>query len=100
LLVIVFVLQENLLLFKTDIVDGDRQYETEKKICQVIKDQSQNNIEIVVNGKTDPVYITYVCQNRFGINSGKEAKITFNSDLRDSFGYSIEKYLPPLSEHK
>ena len=100
LLVIVFFLQENILLYKTEIIDGDRQYETEKRICETIKDQDQNNVEIIVNGKANPIYITYVCENRYGIRTGNTAKYSFDTDLKDNFGYTIEKYLPAQSDRK
>lgn len=100
LLVIAFFLQENILLFKSEIVDGDRQYETEKRICQTIKDQNINDVEIVVNDKINPIYITYVCENRYGIHTGSTAKYSFDTDLKNNFGYTIEKYLPAQSERK
>lgn len=100
LLILYFIVQENVLAFNIEIINGDRQYETEKRICQTVKSSGQNFVEIVVNGKVNPIYITYICQNRYGINTGSNSKFTFDTDLKDSFGYSIEKYLPAQSDLK
>jgi membrane protein implicated in regulation of membrane protease activity len=79
--------------YSTDLLHGDRQYQTEQRVCQTVKDSGANDVEITFNGKINPVYITYICENQYGIRFGTAAQFSFITDLRDEFSYTSN--VPP-----
>lgn len=86
--IIYLSLSNNWAWYQKDIVFGDEQFGTEKRICQIIQNEGAQNVSIYVNNMANPVYITYVCQDLFRINPGLDASYHFETNFKDTLQYT------------
>jgi hypothetical protein len=93
LLILGFFLQQNLTLFQDKIVNGSHQYEIIDKACRSLKDQHLDNVEMMVNNQKNPVYLTYVCLNQYGVHTGSKFTLTLSPDQAKGLGRPIEQYM-------
>jgi len=90
LILFIFIVNNNMVIYTRDIVHGTREYPTIQRICRTIKDARANNVEIVVNKKFNPIYATYLCEREYGINAGSTTRFVFTTNFKDTFEYSVE----------
>lgn len=79
----------NWFYLKNDIINGEHMYAAQHQICQIIKSENLNDVEITINGQKNPEYIKYTCDKFYSINFADKIKIGVDTDFKGKFSYQI-----------
>lgn len=86
----------NFYWYRTDIAQGDKQFLFEKKMCQIVKNDSLSQANMVISApktitKTNPEYITFICKRFYSIDTGSGPTYEFVTDWRNTLEYKVSK---------
>lgn len=82
--------------YNKNIIQGKREFETERKICAIIKADNPKQATISINGKFNPNYINYVCRRFYDIEQGGNTTYYFQTDFKNYLEYTKQ----PTEEEK
>lgn len=89
--ILLIFLSNNWESYREKTVFGETMYKTEKQICAYAKDQNLNNLEIIINGKSNPAYIKYICANFYNLSFGDKNRLTVSTDFRQKTDLKVER---------
>lgn len=93
IILILIIAEQNYIAFDKGIINGVREYETEKSICKIVQQSSDKNISIEVNNMYNPNSVWYICKNEYGLNQGRKptTNYIFETDFKDKLKYTVSK---------
>lgn len=92
--IIILFVMNNFSFYEKDIISGDKQLLTEKKMCQIIKDNDLNQVTISVETdkfpkRYNPEYLSYFCDRYYDIKSNRGPLVEFVTDWENKLEYKI-----------